>query len=215
VVCKGVINMDIKKMTSSKTVIVLVLLIILTLSILGVIVAGKRQSQPVIKEQSEVDTSIIFEKMEKISELSIMKYYYSDVVVYKNNKKLKEFDIPFTQKSFLIKYDGYIKAGIEAGSIRIVSNDDEGIKLIIKNSKILDHVIDENSLYVYDEKSSLFNKLSLKDVVEQIVSEKSNVENGLIEKGFLREADNNLKMYLEGSLKDLGFERVEVYFEAE
>ena len=207
--------MDIKKIISSKTVIVLILLIILTLSILGVIVAGKRQSTPVVKEYSEVDTSIIFEKMEKISELSIMKYYYSDVVVYKNNKKLKEFDIPFTQKSFLIKYDGYIKAGIEAGSIRIVSNDVEGIKLIIKNTKILDHVIDEKSLYVYDEKSSLFNKLSFNDVVEQIVSEKSNVENSLIEKGFLREADNNLKMYLEGALKDLGFERVEVYFEAE
>lgn len=207
--------MDIKKIRASKTVIVLILLIILTLSILGVIVAGKRHSAPVMKEHIEVDTSIIFDKMEKISELSTMKYYYSDVVVYKNNKKLKEFDIPFTQKSFLVKYDGYIKAGIEAGSIRIVSNDDEEIKLIIKNTKILDHVIDENSLYVYDEKSSLFNKLSFKDVIEQIASEKSNVENSLIEKGFLREADNNLKMYLESTLKDLGFQRIEVYFEAE
>ncbi len=207
--------MDIKKIKASKTVIVLILLIILTLSILGVIVAGKRHSAPVMKEHIEVDTSIIFDKMEKISELSTMKYYYSDVVVYKNNKKLKEFDIPFTQKSFLVKYDGYIKAGIEAGSIRIVSNDDEEIKLIIKNTKILDHVIDENSLYVYDEKSSLFNKLSFKDVIEQIASEKSNVENSLIEKGFLREADNNLKMYLESTLKDLGFQRIEVYFEAE
>lgn len=207
--------MDIKKIKASKTVIVLILLIILTLSILGVIVAGKRHSPPVMKEHIEVDTSIIFDKMEKILELSTMKYYYSDVVVYKNNKKLKEFDIPFTQKSFLVKYDGYIKAGIEAGSIRIVSNDDEEIKLIIKNTKILDHVIDENSLYVYDEKSSLFNKLSFKDVIEQIASEKSNVENSLVEKGFLLEADNNLKMYLESTLKDLGFQRIEVYFEAE
>ena len=206
--------MDIKKIISSKTIIVLILLIILTLSILGVITAGKKQSIPIVKEHREVDTSIIFEKMEKISELSVIKYYYSDVVVYKNNKKLKEFDIPFTQKSFLVKYDGYIKAGIEAGSIRIVSNDDEGIKLIIKNSKILDHVIDENSLYVYDE-SSLFNKLSFKDIIEQIASEKSNVENSLIEKGFLREADNNLKIYLKEALEDLGFERVEVYFEVE
>lgn len=207
--------METKKVLSSKIVIVLILLIILALSVMGIINAGRNYKTSGIKGNITVDTSVIFEKMESISELSIMKYYYSDVIAFKDNKKLKDFDIPFTQKSFLIKYDGYIKAGIEADSIRIVSNDGENIKLIIRNSIILDHVIDEKSVFVYDEKSSLFNGLSIGDVFDQIVSEKSNIEGKIIEKGFLREADKNLKVYLGNMLKDLGFQHVEIYFEAE
>lgn len=207
--------MDIKKIMSSKTVIVLILLVALALSIIGIISVSKNFSFIGIKEFEKVDSSVIFEKMERISELSTVKYYYSDVVAYKDNKKLKDFDIPFTQKAFLIKYDGYIKAGIDADSIRIVSNEGKSIKLIIKNSRILDHVIDENSIYVYDEKSSVFNDLSINDVFSQIVSEKTNIENKLVEKGFLNEADNNLKIYLENMLKDLGYEQVEIFFEAE
>ena len=207
--------MDINKIMSSKTVIVLILLVALALSIIGIISVSKNFSFIGIKEFEKVDSSVIFEKMERISELSTVKYYYSDVVAYKDNKKLKDFDIPFTQKAFLIKYDGYIKAGIDADSIRIVSNEGKSIKLIIKNSRILDHVIDENSIYVYDEKSSVFNDLSINDVFSQIVSEKTNIENKLVEKGFLNEADNNLKIYLENMLKDLGYEQVEIFFEAE
>lgn len=207
--------MDIKKVLSSKLVVVLILLIILSLSIIGIISVGRNYRTPVINDNITIDTRVIFEKMESISELSIMKYYYSDVIAFKDNKKLKDFDIPFTQKSFLIKYDGYLKAGIDADSIRIVANDGENIKLIIKNSRILDHVIDEKSIFVYDEKSSLFNGLSIRDVFDQIISEKSNIEDKIIEKGFLREADRSLKAYLENMLKGLGFQNIEIYFEAE
>lgn len=207
--------MEFKKIFTSKSVIILILLIILSLSIFGIINTGKEGFRFGMKEFQEVDSSIIFEKMEKIRELSTVKYFYSDVIAFKDNKRLKDFDIPFTQKSFLIKYDGYIKAGISGDSIKIVSNKDKSIKLMIKGSGILDHVIDESSIYVYDEKSSLFNDLSIKDVFEQIVAEKSLIENKLIEKGFLQEADNNLKIYLENTLKDLGYEEVELVFEGE
>lgn len=207
--------MDIKKVLSSKIVVVLILLIVLSLTIIGVISVGRNYKTSVMKDSTTIDTSVIFEKIESISELSIMKYYYSDVIAFKDNKKLKDFDIPFTQKSFLIKYDGYIKAGIDADSIRIVTNDEDNIKLIIRNSKVLDHVIDEKSIFVYDEKSSLFNGLSINDVFDQIVSEKNNIEAKIMEKGFLREADKNLKTYLQNMLKDLGFKQVEIYFEAE
>ncbi len=206
---------DLKKTLSSKSVIILILLIILALSIIGIVKISKDSVVLGVKPNKSVDSSVIFEKMEKISELSILKYYYSDVIAYKDNKKLKDFDIPFTQKAFLIKYDGYIKAGIDAGSIRIISNDEDGIKLIVKNSIILDHVIDEKSIFVYDEKSSLFNGLSLNDVFSEISTEKSNIENKFIEKGLLKEADDNLKLYLENTLKDLGYEVIEIFFEEE
>lgn len=207
--------MEFKKILSSKTIIVLVLLIILALSIIGVVNSSKNISIFGVKNHTAFDSTIIIEKIDKICELSAVKYYYSNVVSYKDNKKLKDFDLPFTQKAFLIKYDGHIKAGIDASSIDVISNEDKSIKLMIEKSKILDHVIDEKSVVVYDEKSSIFNDLSINDVFSQIISEKTSIENKLIEKGFLIEADNNLKIFLEEMLKDLGYEKIEIIFETE
>ncbi len=207
--------MELKKILSSKTIIVLVLLIILALSVMGIVNGSKNISLFGIKKHVSLDSTVIIERIEKISELSAVKYYYSNVVAYKDNKKLKDFDLPFTQKAFLIKYDGYIKAGIDGGTIDVISNEDKSIKLIVGKSKILDHVIDEKSIIVYDEKSSIFNGLSINDVFSQIVSEKNNIENKLIEKGFLNEADNNLNSLLEEMLKGLGYEKIEILFEAE
>lgn len=104
--------MEFKKILSSKTIIVLVLLIILALSIMGVVNSSKNISIFGVKNHTTFDSTVIIEKIDKICELSAVKYYYSNVVAYKDNKKLKDFDLPFTQKAFLIKYDGYIKAGI-------------------------------------------------------------------------------------------------------
>lgn len=207
--------MEFKKILSSKTIIVLVLLIILALSIMGVVNSSKNISIFGVKNHTTFDFTVIIEKIDKICELSAVKYYYSNVVAYKDNKKLKDFDLPFTQKAFLIKYDGYIKAGIDASSIDVISNEDKSIKLMIEKSKILDHVIDEKSVVVYDEKSSIFNDLSINDVFSQIISEKNNIENKLVEKGFLIEADNNLKIFLKEMLKDLGYEKIEITFETE
>lgn len=207
--------MELKKILSSKTVIVLVLLIILALSIMGIVNSSKNISIFGVKNHESLDSTVIIERVDKICELSAVKYYYSNVLAYKDNKKMKDFELPFTQKGFLIKYDGYIKAGIDASSIDVISNEDKSIKLMIEKSKILDHVIDEKSVVVYDEKSSIFNGLSINDVFGQIISEKTNIEDKLVEKGFLDEADNNLKIFLEEMLKDLGYEEIEILFEAE
>ncbi|HHY77345.1 MAG TPA: DUF4230 domain-containing protein, partial [Clostridiales bacterium] len=120
---------------------------------------------------------------------------------------------PFTEKSFLIKYDGYIKAGIDAGDIEILLNEGKTIKVRLKNSKILDHVIDEKSIYVYDEKDSIFNKMSINDIFNQLAEEKEKIEQKLIEKGFLKDTNDNVRMFLEEFLKSLGYESIEIEFE--
>lgn len=121
--------------------------------------------------------------------------------------------MPFTEKSFLIKYDGYLKAGINAQDIQILSNEGKAIEVKLKNSKILDHVIDEKSIYVYDEKNSVFNNLSINDIFNQLSTEKDKIETQLEEKGFLKDTDNNIKLFLEEFLKNLGYESVQISFE--
>lgn len=158
-----------------------------------------------------ITSTVIAERLSKISELSTVKYSYSNVLALKDSKKFKNFPIPFTEKSFLIKYSGYIKAGVDLKNLDVVVND-EKVTITLKKAKIFDHVINNEDLFVYDEKSSMFNKLSMQDMVNEISNEKSKVEADLLKTGFLDEANANTKLLLQGILLDMGFKSVTIVF---
>ncbi|SHH53541.1 DUF4230 domain-containing protein [Tepidibacter thalassicus] len=159
------------------------------------------------------NSTVILEKISKMKELTTTKYYYSNIISFKEDKKIQNIKIPFTQKSFLIKYEGVVKAGIDINDVEILENKEKKIRIKLNNSKILEHNINEKNIYVYDEKTSLFNKLSMKDVFNEITKEKKNIEKKLVEDGFLEEADKNTKLLLESILRDLGYEKIEIVFE--
>jgi len=200
--------------TSMKTIIVLVLLLAIILSLSKILdnYMAEKHSVPIENDTIE-DSTFILERVERLKELSSNKYFYSNVIAFKDSMKIKELQLPFTEKSFLIKYDGYVKAGIDVRDIDILLNEGKTIKIKLKNSKILDHVIDEKSIYVYDEKDSIFNKMSINDIFNQLAEEKEKIEQKLIEKGFLKDTNDNVRMFLEEFLKSLGYESIEIEFE--
>lgn len=210
---RGLDYMKFKNLISVKLIVILLLVLAITLSISGMI-NGRKDINPVgiISKETTEDSTIILERVERLWEMSSSKYYYSNVVAFKDNMKIKDFQLPFTEKSFLIKYDGYLKAGIDAQDIQILSNEEKGIEIKLKKSKIMDHVIDDKSIYVYDEKNSIFNSLSINDIFDQLSLEKEKIETQLTEKGFLEEADGNTKMFLEDFLRGLGYENIEITF---
>ena len=164
-----------------------------------------------INKDKIITSTVIAERLSKISELSTVKYNYSNVLALKDNKKFKDFPIPFTEKSFLIKYSGYIKAGVDLKDLDVAINE-EKVTITLKKAKIFDHVINNEDLFVYDEKSSMFNKLSMQDMVNEISNEKSKVESDLLKTDFLDEANSNTKLLLQGILLDMGFENVTIIF---
>lgn len=164
-----------------------------------------------INNDKVINSTVIAERLSKISELATVKYNYSNVLALKDSKKFKDFPIPFTEKSFLIKYSGYIKAGVDLKDLDVVANEEKVI-ITLKKAKILDHVINNEDLFVYDEKSSMFNKLSMQDMVDEISNEKSKVEANLLKTGFLDEANANTKLLLQGILSDMGFENITIVF---
>ncbi|WP_187296402.1 DUF4230 domain-containing protein [Tepidibacter mesophilus] len=166
----------------------------------------------ILKLNKEKDSTTILGKISQIQELSVNKYYYTNIVSFKQNKKIKDLEIPFTQKSFLIKYDGVIKTGIDLNDVKIIENKNNNIKLKIKKVQILDHTIDEKNIYVYDEKTSLFNKLQIKDVFTEISKEKDNIEQKMIKQGFLEQSNKNTQKLLENILTGLGYEKVEIIY---
>ena len=158
-----------------------------------------------------ITSTIISERLSKISELSTVKYNYSNIITLKNSRKLKDYSIPFTEKSFLIKYSGYIKAGVDLKDLDVLVTDKK-ITITFKKAKILDHVINNKDLFVYDEKSSMFNKLSMQDMINEISNEKGKVEADLAKTGFLDTANANTKLLLQGILLDMGFKNVTIVF---
>lgn len=185
-----------------------ILMILFTIFILFTILMNKN----ILKLNKEKDSTIIFEKIAQIRELSVNKYYYTNVISFKQNKKIKDLQIPFTQKSFLIKYDGVIKTGIDLNDVKIIENKNNNIKLKIKKVQILDHTIDEKNIYVYDEKTSLFNKLEIKDVFTEISKEKEKIEQKIIKEGFLEQTNKNTQKLLENILRGLGYEKIEIIY---
>ena len=164
-----------------------------------------------INKDNVISSTVISERLSKISELSTAKYNYSNVLSLKDIKKFKDFSIPFTEKSFLVKYSGYIKAGVDLNDLDIVVNE-KTVALTLNKAKIIDHAINNEDLFIYDEKSSMFNKLSMQDMIYEISNEKGKIESDLLKTGFLDEANSNTKLLLQGILSDMGFENISIVF---
>lgn len=160
----------------------------------------------------ETTTSNISESITQILQLSTLEYNYTDVVTYKEANKFRDFDIPFTQKRFMIKYTGYIKAGSDLSNIEIDTPDADTVHVTIDHAQITDNVINEEDLYVYDEKGSIFNNLKIADVYEVLVEEKEKTQERLLADGFLEEADEKSEELITELLKAMGFENIVIRF---
>ena len=65
------------------------------------------------KEKPVLDTVALAEELVEISELATMEYTYTNTVKYDSYLDFYGYRIPFTTNSFVISYDGSVKAGVE------------------------------------------------------------------------------------------------------
>lgn len=198
---------------SVKDITILILIMLLIISLVYSFMLYNKEQKELTQSNKSINSTLVIERISGIWELATTKYYYTNVVSYKENMKINDVEIPFTQKGFLIKYDGYLKAGIDINSIKIISETNNQIKISISKSKILDHTIDEKSVHVYDEKNSVFNNIKIKDVFDMISVEKKKMEDKVVDNGFLEEADKNTRLVLENMLKSMGFTSVEIVYD--
>lgn len=164
------------------------------------------------KKEVTLLSDTIEEKLAKILEVATVKYNYTNVVTYKDNKKISNINLPFTNKSFIIKYSGYIKAGVDLNGIETQVIDPKTVKITLDKPQIFDNVIVEEDVYVYDERDSVFNKLTFDDLYDVLVEEKENMEKEVIKKGLLKDAEKNTKELIISLLESMGFEEIEITF---
>lgn len=160
-----------------------------------------RLSNPVAKYEiasKEINIDLIESKIEGIGEMATIEYVYTNAGKYEDPKQLFGIDIPLTTKSFIAKWDGIIKAGIEIDEVKVEMKEaKKEIIISLPKAKILSHELDENSFETLDEQDGLFNPVKVKDTKEFEVTTKKSMEERVIENGILDKAFENAKQIIE------------------
>ena len=166
----------------------------------------KDEDTGVIHEADPVITNnVVSERLNSLQELVTSEYIYTNAGKYENNNQatvlLWELNVPFTEKSFLVAYDGRIRAGVDLSKAKITINEDnQTIAVILPKSTIISHETFEDSLAVLDEKSNVFNPISISDFNEFVGTQKTNMEITAIERGVLTNASADAKQIVQSYL---------------
>lgn len=115
---------------------------------------------------------------------------------FSNQSTFYGWKVPFTDKKFIVAYEGFICAGVDLENLDIQIHD-KTINIKIPKSKILSHTIDEKSIKVFDEKNSIFNPIKIEDYKNFSTDQKTVVEKDAIKKGLLKEADDKTQKAIE------------------
>lgn len=158
------------------------------------------------------DTTRVMDTISQVLDINTVKYNYSNVVTVKKDKSINDIKIPFTEKSFVVKYEGVVNAGVKPENIKIAKNDGKSILVEVSKCEILDHYIDDDNFYVYDIKSSIFNKLKVQEIIDDVSKYKKEYEEKLIKEGFIDEVKSTTKLSIENILKNVGYESIKVEF---
>lgn len=195
-----------KKIKNVKNILVIALIILLI--ILGFF--GVRKFS--VDRNITLLSTNIEEKVSRLIELSTIKYNYTNVVEYDNKVQVNGMNIPFTNKKFILKYSGYIKAGIDLTTIDVKVKDKDTINVKMDKAEIFENVISEEDVYFYDERDSVFNKLSFKDLYSVLIEEKEKMKEEVMEKGILNDAQENGLEIIYSLLEGMGFKNIKIEY---
>ena len=151
---------------------------------------------------SEVDAVVLENKLTEISELASITYSYTNMAEFENSKDFYGIKLPFTTKGFIITYDGEIKAGIDLSKAE-VSVSGQKVSITLPDAEILSHQIDEDSLEIFDETTSIFNPLKVTDYNSFNRDQKAEMEKKATEKGLLTEAKKKAADTVKGFILQL------------
>lgn len=159
---------------------------------------------PSFTTTSEKNIEVIKEKLEITAELNTGSYLCTDVLTKSSSIKIEKWDwnIPLTEKSFIISYDGIVKAGIKDLSKAEVYVKGDFIVVKLPAVEITGIEIDNDSFEVLEQNNNLFNPIQLEDLNEAQKVLKEEMKKCAIEKGVLDLAKSNAETILSSILSD-------------
>ncbi|MCL2558493.1 MAG: DUF4230 domain-containing protein, partial [Treponema sp.] len=121
----------------------------------------RRAAAPAFASQGRLDVRSIVKAVLPDAEFSSLVYHYSAVITHCDVGKLFNIPIPLTKKSAIYTIDGTIKLGFDAREIE-ARDDGYNITLVMPKIKILSNITHPKTFSLYDERTSLFSRYTLK-----------------------------------------------------
>ena len=162
-----------------------------------------------VKERG-YDSSTVMSRISYLQELALVKHNYTGVIGYRDYMKILNINVPMTEKYFLLKYNGYIKAGVDFDRIKVNVQSDSAVHVSIPQPRILDTVIDEKSVEVYNESENAFNPIKISDYNKALTREKEVMISDAIEQGILADAKDQAKIVITSLLNEMGFKDINI-----
>lgn len=192
---------DIFKGVAIKIISIIVLIALIGAG--GIYIRNQVKNKIMGLDQHETTNGIqmVKEKLKETAELNTGSYLCTDVVTRADSRKFKDWEIPFTEKSFIISYDGTVKAGIKDLTKAEVTQNEENVIVKLPEVEITSAEIDNDSFKLLDESNNIFNPISVEDVNNAQRELKKEMEERAVEKGVLDLAKNNAEELIAEMLK--------------
>jgi hypothetical protein len=192
---------------STKKISVSTLFFFLTTLILAVLLLVNNSRS---EKERGYNSSSVMNRITYMQELALVKHNYTGVISYKDYMKFLNINVPLTDKYFLLKYNGYIKAGVDFNRIKVDVKNDTTVHVSIPRPKILDTVIDEKSVEVFNESENAFNPIKISDYNDALSREKNVMIRDAMEQGIFAEATQQAKMAITTLLREMGFKEISI-----
>ena len=186
-----------------KTMLLMLIVILATISV-TFFVTNK------FHEQELYSASGVLEQVKDISELNTVEMYFNEIIDFKNAKLFNNFQIPFTEKSFIFTVKSKVKAGVDFSGIDEGDIAISGKSLLIKlpNPTITSKEI--LSYKVYDEKNGLFNEVTTEDTLKALELFEKDMEEQALSSGIIEKSKENTEHIIRNLFLSYGFESIEL-----
>jgi len=135
----------------------------------------------------ELSAVVLEQRLTDIRELATVTYAYTNMAQFENSSEFYGVTLPFTTKSFILTYDGEIKAGVDLSKAQVETGA-ASVTVTLPAAEILSHEIDQDSVEVFDEKTSIFNPFTVEDYSAFQRDQAAAMEKKATDRGLLTEA---------------------------
>jgi len=188
--------------------VAIAVLLIVIIAIVAFRIGGFLQRNPLeIENEVTISIATLEYQLHTIGEIATLQYYYRTLITMEDSHQIFGWNIPLTQKSFIITVDGEIKIGIDASEMIVSASENTNtIQITIPGAKILSHELKEDTMVILDESSGLFNRVSIGDWATMAIEEKAVMEAQVAESDMFTRAEEDavrmLQALIEGVVPD-------------
>lgn len=162
----------------------------------ALVAAGAYFGPRFISDKTTVDSATLGTEVRDIAEFAGLEYKYTNMDRFENHKQTFGWQVPLTSKNFLCTWTGVIKLGVEGNAIDVAVHGDK-VRIKLPQVKVLSHEIEDGSVQYFEERSTIFNRLSLNDTESFKGELKQKMEGNAVTADNTRRAEEQIKRQIE------------------